>query len=163
MVVAPPAYVEAMEPDLVQAAQHRGSKGRLLVISAPSPSKAGLLAPHWIECPGALVFELGGGVASIYARLARRLLSEAGKTELEATAVRQQVAALVRKAGDWPENDRRPVSDHEVLQFIRSELLATPGQSRSGLLRKFRDSGRRCQMERFNRLFAQVAEEGGRG
>ncbi|WP_224246044.1 hypothetical protein [Hyalangium gracile] len=163
MIVAPPAYVEAMEPDLVRAGQHRRSKQKLLVVSTSSPLQAGPLGAYWIECPGALVFELGGGVASLHARVARHLLLESRKTGLEVQAVREQVAALSRKAGDWPENTRSPVTDHEVLQFIRSELRDTSGQSRSSLLRKFRDSGRKCQMERFNRLFATLKEGGVRG
>ncbi len=102
-------------------------------------------------------------MASLYARVARQLLLDARKTGLEVQAVREQVATLSRKAGDWPENLRTPVTDHEVMQFIRSELREAPEQSRSGLLRKFRDSGRKCQMERFNRLFAMQAERRGHG
>lgn len=163
MIVAPPTYVDAMEPDLIRAGQCGRSKEKLLVISSASSLQSGPLGTHWIECPGALVFKLGGGVASLYARVARRVLHGAWKTGLEAQAVREQVAALIRQAGDWPENLRRPATDQEVLQFIQTELRAAPEQSRSGLLRKFRDSGRRCQMERFNRIFATVAERGGRG
>jgi hypothetical protein len=163
MVVAPPAYVEAMELDLIRVVQHQRSKSRLLVVSAPSRLQDGPLGPHWIACPGTLVSQVGGGVASLYARLARRLLKESGRTELDPTVVRERVDGLVRKAGDWPENTRRRAGDSEILRFIWSQLRKTPGQSRSALLRKFRDSQRKCQMERFNRLFAQVSEEIGRG
>jgi hypothetical protein len=163
MIVAPPAYMEAMEPDLVRARQGGCAEEKLFVVSGASPLQGGPLGAHWIECPGALIFELGGGVASLYARVARRLLLDADKTSLEAPAVREQVAALTRKAGDWPENRRTQVSDQEILHFIRNELRHTPGQSRSGLLRKFRNSGRKCQMERFNRLFTMLEEGKGRG
>jgi len=154
MIVAPPSYIEAMEPDLVRASQRGHGRERLLVVSSASPLQAGPLGAHWIECPGALVFALGGGVASLYARVARQLLLEAPKTGLQTPAVRERVAALSRRAGDWPENLRTPVPDEEVLRFIRNELEENPEQSRSALLRKFRNSGRKCQMERFNRLFA---------
>jgi hypothetical protein len=163
MIVAPSAYVEAMELDLIRASQRWLSPENLFIVSSSSSLKTGLLGAHWIECPGALVFQLGGGVASLYARVARQLLLDARKTGLEAQAVRKQVATLSRKAGDWPENLRTPVTDQEVVQFIRSELREAPEQSRSGLLRKFRDSGRKCQMERFNRLFAMQAERRGHG
>lgn len=163
MIVAPPAYVDAMEDDLVLAGQRRHSDDQLLIVSGSSPLQAGPLGACWIECPGALVFALGGGVASLYARVARQLLLAARQTGLKAPAVREQIAELSRKAGDWPENTRTPVTDQEVTQFIRSELREDRRQSRSGLLRKFRDLGRKCQMERFNRLFATVDQGGGRG
>lgn len=163
LIVAPPAYVEAMEFDLLRAIQRVRSPEKFLVVSSSSSLRDGPLSAHWIECPGALVFGLGGGVASLYARVARELLLAFPKTRLEAHAVRDQVAALSRKVGDWPENLRTPATDQEVLQFIRNELRARPGQSRSGLLRKFRDLGRKCQMERFNRLFAMQQEGRARG
>jgi hypothetical protein len=163
MIVAPPAYVEAMEPDLVRAGQRGSFNERLFVISNSPALQAGPLGAYWIECPGTLVFELGGGVASLYARMARQLLVDARRTSLESQAVRKQAAELVRKAGIWPENRRNPVTDEEVLKFIRRELREAPEQSRSGLLRKFRDSRKKCQMERFNRLFATVQEGRARG
>lgn len=158
MVVAPSAYVEAMESDLARIVQGPGARKRLLVVSTSSSLQQGPLGPYWVECPGTLARTLGGGMASLHARLARHILGEARETQLEVPAVKERVAALVRKAGHWPENNRAPVSDDEVLRFIRSELHKQPGQSRTGLLRQFRDSGRKCQMERFNRLFADVTD-----
>ncbi|KFE70246.1 hypothetical protein [Hyalangium minutum] len=153
MIVAPSTYVDAMEPDLVRASQLGHSQQKLFVISSDSPLQTGPLGAHWIKCPGALVFALGGGVASLYARVARHVLLEARRTGLELSAVRERVAELSRKTGGWPENLRSPVTDGEVLQFIRNELEENPRQSRSGLLQRFRNSGQKCQMERFNRLY----------
>ncbi|MET7295403.1 hypothetical protein ABZS79_25235 [Streptomyces griseoloalbus] len=96
---------------------------------------------------------LGGTLTSLNVRMAASWLQHCEDSQLTSettsSAWHEWASAVPR-----PEQlNRQPMTDAEVIAFIRQETGAQPGISRTRLLRILRDSGRACEQSRFATLF----------
>jgi hypothetical protein len=156
LIVASPAYVDAMEDDLVAAVGHVRNRGAVLIVSSRSPSDKALLST-WIPSLGALQSSLGGALVSLHARVARHLILSTTPRNFR----KEKLADMTTKLGEGVVSSVKraagsAVSDDDVIAFIRQRLAADPKGSHTRLLRELRDSGQACEQGRFRRLFKQV-------
>ena len=156
LIVASPAYVDAMGEDLLRAARVMHDPNRLAIISAPAgfPEE---LERHLVPSQAPLRAELGGALTSLHARVARDILEDAvAARPLDARALAKQFRDRVARCPRSMVPDRRSATDEEVLEFISRERLRTPQARHTRLLRLFRDGGSACEQSRFRRLFEEA-------
>lgn len=158
LVVASPDYVRAMEPDLLAARGLLTDPQRLVVISNRTALEGGVLTEHLVPVDQHAKPVVGGTMQGLNARVALALLRGLGEARLDATTLRSHYAAMTRDASNPALPKRDPVTDDQVLAFIREELAASPNAKQTNLLRKLRDSGRQCEQGRFRRLYQRVTQ-----
>lgn len=153
LVVASPAYLEALERDLVDVVSLGHGHIRLvLVTSAPGPADPSL-HPHWVPTAAALRMKLGGALTSLHVRVARRLIQKISPLDFDANHARAHIERLLARSPKVPTHHRHRADDEDVLGYIRKALRANPSASHTGLLREYRASGRACEQSRFRELF----------
>jgi len=102
---------------------------------------------------------LGGTATGLTMRMARNWLDTLEGSTLASPARLQQWCAWaesVRRDDTWK---RQPLTDSQVLQFIRDARTADPKLSRTKALRTLRDSGRACEQRRFADLYRMTGAE----
>lgn len=151
MLVASPAYVAALEADLVSAlcTQRR----RFIVVTSKLGRQSAALHDVWVPATAGLRMSLGGALTSLHARVARRLIENVEPAKLDAHGAREHVARLAARAPALPRFQRDKSDDDDVQTFIRAALLSEPGASHTRLLREYRAAGRACEQSRFRDLF----------
>ncbi len=99
---------------------------------------------------------LGGTLTSLNVRMAASWLQHCEDSRLTSETTSSawyEWASAVPK----PEQlNRQPMTDVQVIAFIRHEMGTQPGVSRTRLLRILRDSGRACEQSRFASLFKRT-------
>jgi hypothetical protein len=158
LVVASPDYVRAMEPDLLAARDRLTNPDRLVVISNGTALEGGALTEHLIPVDQHARAVVGGTMQGLNARVALALLRGLGRARLDATTLRSHYAAMTRDASTPALPKGEPMTDDQVLAFIREELAASPNAKQTRLLRKLRDSGRSCEQARFRGLYQRVTQ-----
>jgi hypothetical protein len=161
VVVASANYIAAMKDDLVATRKRLESPGRLIVVSGRSSLSGGDLAEHWIPSEAVLLASVGGARGSLHARVARKILEEAPKWELDARTLRERYARLISRAPDLERHNREPMTDSAVGRYITRAIAQDQSVPHTRLLRQLRASGRACEQKRFRRLYFQVMEERG--
>lgn len=156
LVVASPAYVEAMVYDLEASLSHVRERGAVFVISSRVP-RGTELESNWIQSSGALQGAVGGALVSLHARVARHLILAMPPRDF----VKENLAHMTKKLDDeaGPATKRvarSQMSDNDVVAFISKRVTADPKASHTRLLRELRESGQACEQGRFRRLFKQV-------
>ncbi len=160
LVAASRPYLRAVSADLVRFERKR--PGQLLVISAgmkgnePTP---GQLLP----VGGRLRTHLGGSMMSLNVRVAEALIEQQQGQPMTFESCKRALARLNQKAEDLPSFDRVPLSDEEVLQFVRTELDRITDATWSAMLRTLRSQGRACEQKRFRRLALSLIQEEAHG
>jgi hypothetical protein len=102
---------------------------------------------------------VGGAMQGVNARIAHRIVSQHDAWFPEKDRLRELIALWLASVEPLPKYARTPMTDDEVLSFIRMESAGDAPPSRSRLLRRLRDSGRACEQQRFGRLHsAYVAQ-----
>jgi hypothetical protein len=152
MVVASPAYVDAMADDLTALACG-GSTVRLMIVTSTFGTDDGPLRDHWIPTSAALRMVLGGALTSLHTRVARRLIEKISPSDLDATSARRHIERLAARAPELPTLRRERSDDAPVQNFIREALRQDAAASHTRLLREYRASGRACEQGRFRELF----------
>jgi hypothetical protein len=149
-------YLRALTPDLIVARERLSSPERLLVLCGGAPADHPLAENlvRW-DTRAQLV---PGALASMNARVARRLLQEMQPRRLSLAAAREHVAGWAKTAPARARPVRLRVSDDVVLAFIRDRLVSWPLPSPSALHREFRDSGFACERLRFLSLLRVTTE-----
>jgi hypothetical protein len=156
LLIASPAYVEAMADDLAVAVRMIRNRGAVFVISSRAPSGA-VLSSSWIPSSSALQRSLGGALVSLHARVARHLILTTPPRDFRKERLAHMTKKLSEEAS--PVVKRTPgtqMSDEEVIAFILPRIAADAKASHTRLLRELRDSGQACEQGRFRRLFMQV-------
>jgi hypothetical protein len=156
LVVAAPRYVAALEDDLVEALGLLRNHEKLLIVSGMPGPVVEVLRGSWVPSVASLQSSLGGARTSLHARLARRIIAEAGECGLEATAVRERFQELAHRAPPPPRYDRTVVDDDEVRRFVVAQLRENPGATHTRALRDFRSTGHACEQSRFRRIFRET-------
>jgi hypothetical protein len=157
LVIASPSYLEAIEADLLEAAE-RLEKRSLLVIVAAGCRKAGPLAPYLVDCDSRFQAALGGARMSLNQRVARHVLLNSPPWPWSANGFSETLAATCAKKDRGPARTGKKLSDDDVKQFLRTKLRSDPGSRPTGLRRELRSSGISCEQKRFKALFHEVAE-----
>jgi hypothetical protein len=155
LVVASPDYLEALEDDLSKAVRAL-SDSNLLLIASAGMRTFGKLTDHLLPCDARLQAFLGGTRASLNIRIAKRLLQYMGRGRISLERQKTQLGRLLSKQPPIEQYRRRVVTDEQIRKFIRLELSRNRVESRSLLLRKFRDSGRACEQSRFAGLYRDM-------
>jgi hypothetical protein len=149
-------YLRALTPDLVAARECLSSRERLIVLCGGAPIDHPL-ADNLVRWDTRAQV-VAGALASMNARVARRLLTEVQPRRLTLDSARERVAGWATTAPSRTRPERRRVSDDEVREFIRDRLAVTPRSSPSALHREFRDSGLACERLRFLSLLQAMTE-----
>jgi hypothetical protein len=150
-------YLRALTPDLLSARERLSAPHRLLVLCGGA-SEAHPLADNLVRWDSRVQI-VDGALASMNARVVRRLLHEVHPGHLTLTAARKRVASWATTAATRSRPERQRVSDSEVCEFIRDRMAAAPSLSPSALHREFRDSGLACERLRFLSLLRAISEE----
>lgn len=158
LVLASPSYLNAMAADLEDARSELRGRGALLIVSSRAPEVAPSLRSCWVPSRATHRAEVGGALISLHARVARRLLLEIAPKDF----TKENLCTMSDKldqvgTGGAPRQARAPMSDEEVVRFIRDRLAADPKIGHTRLLRELRASGRACEQARFRRIFIETA------
>jgi hypothetical protein len=156
LIIASPAYVEAMADDLAVAVGMVRNRGAVFVISSRAPSFAEL-SSSWVPSSSALQRSLGGALVSLHARVARYLILTTPPRDFRMERLVHMTKKLSEEAGPAVKRaSGTQMSDEEVIAFIRRRVAADAKASHTRLLRELRESGQACEQGRFRRLFMQV-------
>lgn len=158
LVVGSSDYVGAMEEDLLAAAGALRDSSQLIVVSTPARLAQNGLRSHVVPSDARLQASLGGARPSLHARVARKIIVEAGEWDLNVDVLRARYARVLARSPELEKFDRQTMTDEEVSKFIRAERRRNPTLSCTRLLRTLRDSGRACEQARFKGLVHQVSE-----
>lgn len=150
LLVLSSAYATAMHSDLVAL----GGRGDDVLMIGGAVDVDGI---RRLPADRSLRTALGGTATGLTMRMARAWLDSLDGVCLT-SPVRlqhwQAWAASVRREESWA---RQPLTDEQVLQFVREARSADPTLSRTRALRELRDSGRACEQSRFAELYRRVA------
>ena len=158
IVVAPERYLDAVQDDLTAAAARFPDPEFLMIISAGTKT-LGELDRFLIPCDARLQPLVGGIRRTLNIRLARKIVSESRSVPRLAD-LRRSYHKLLDKQPPLPIYDRRPMTDTQVLAYIRRELRRKADQAHTPLLRKLR--GSRFCMRVFSVQRTLQASSGGR-
>ncbi|WP_432065248.1 hypothetical protein [Streptomyces sp. C10-9-1] len=96
---------------------------------------------------------LGGTLTSLNVRMAASWLQHCEDRRLTSTATSNSWHQWAASASNPERHNREPMSDEEVIAFIKRGIASSARASRTRLLRDLRDSGRACEQSRFAGLF----------
>jgi hypothetical protein len=156
VVVASPSYVQAMEVDLCEARSRLCHPGRLVVISNRAKLAGGSLSESLVAVDDRARTVVGGSMLALNAKVALALLGRLETGPLDTPTFRSIYANMTLGAQPLPRPKRQPLTDDQVLAFIREELATSPGIERTRLLRKLRDTDHACGQDRFRSLYQRV-------
>lgn len=157
LVVASAAYGQVLSPDLGRAAA-TARASRLALLSAGlriSPGIEALLVPSDARYKSIV----GGQMHSLNVRLAQLALEQADDWYPDTSALRALFSSRLESLPSMPSFDRTPMSDDDVILYIREQLTENPRAGHTTLLRQLRASGRACEQSRFKRLFEATKSE----
>lgn len=158
LLIASPAYLLAIETDLLDAVSRLAASGQLIIVSSSVPHLSSGLEHRRVASNARLRSIVQGSMVSLHARVARWLIQTAAEHHFELAAVKDKVATASRELPPPPKYERRPATDEEVRMFLRSRMRAEPKTSHTRLLRAWRSAGHACEQSRFRELFREVQE-----
>lgn len=150
-------YLEAVQQDLVMAAQQLNSASQLILISSSGTASAEGMdgrIPISVDWQHAL----GGSRLSLNVRMARHLVRCASDHGWNRNEIAQLLSNPPRSV-DRHAAPRVRVTDDEVVAFIKAARRSAPSISKSRLLRGLRESGYACEQGRMGALFHRAAEQ----
>lgn len=156
-IIASAPYLQATAADVAAAAAALSDPTRLALFSAGARS-VGEAEPFLLPYDLRMREKVGGAAMSLNVRVARKLLAEGGDLARPAlvAALGRMNTGLARPATP----QRSPMSDEEVVSFVRAQLLQEPGLRCTPLLRRLRDvENRACEQKRFGELYRHVRDE----
>lgn len=156
LVVASPAYLLAVQDDLLGAVSALSIHGSLLLVSSETRGLVPELQQRRISSNARLTHIVQGSLLSLHARVARWLIETSGQHRFRMDAMNDMVSAAVRQSPELVRHDRQAATDDEVLQFMQTRIAADRRSSHSRLLREWREAGRACEQSRFRALFRQL-------
>ncbi|MFE6739047.1 hypothetical protein [Streptomyces tubercidicus] len=152
LMVLSEVYASAMEEELLALGV---LGGEALLIGGVRE----IIGVHRVPADAGLRHALGGTLTSLNVRMAASWLERAQGGTLMSQATRNswnQWAAATTKPQRY---NREPMSDEDVIVFIKRETAKVPGISRTRLLRILRDGGRACEQSRFANLYKMTMGE----
>ena len=165
LVVLPQEYLKAIRSDLVRAREAIADPQRLLIVSVGTERVDGLrehLVPGDARLQQLFATDTSSGrttMVSLNAKIARKIIEDRSSFPLELTTQCQRFAGWLTELKPLPKFNRTPMTEEQVKQFIRQEIVQNKQTSATQLLRKLRNSGRACEQSRFKQTFKEVMEE----
>ncbi len=165
LLVLSSSYLRACRADVAQAvAAHSRSivlapsaQGSLRFQHAAPPFDARLLTTAADRQNGLPRPITSGTRMSLNVRAATLLVRRLGEGPITRDAACRYLGELTEKQAPLRQFGGDHHDDESVQRFIRSALAEDPTGTKSGLLRRFRDAGNKCEQKRFGRLFDHVA------
>ncbi|MGV9761702.1 hypothetical protein ACWDUC_38690 [Streptomyces tricolor] len=114
---------------------------------------------HRIPADAGLRRALGGTLTSLNVRMAASWLQHCEDRQLTSAATSNSWRRWAVGESRPEKHNRTPMTDDEVVMFIRQQIASRPGSSRTRLLRLLRDEGQACEQSRFAKLYIQTVEE----
>ncbi|MER5280110.1 hypothetical protein ABT025_30855 [Streptomyces sp. NPDC002809] len=102
---------------------------------------------------------LGGTLTSLNVRMAASWLEHCEDGRLTSTATSDSWQRWASDVAEPERYNRTPISDEDVMAFIKRENASHPGISRSRLLRALRDGNQACEQSRFANLYIRAMGE----
>lgn len=99
---------------------------------------------------------LGGTLTSLNVRMAASWLQHCQDGQLTSTATSDSWNKWAATESRPEQHNRRPMTDEQVIAFIRKQTSSHPGISRTRLLRLLRDGGQACEQSRFATLYIKT-------
>ncbi|MGW7664130.1 hypothetical protein [Streptomyces sp. NPDC054756] len=99
---------------------------------------------------------LGGTLTSLNVRMAATWFQHCQDGQLTSTATIDSWNKWATSESRPEQHNRRPMTDEQVIAFIRTETSSHPGISRTRLLRLLRDGGQACEQSRFANLYIKT-------
>ncbi len=161
LVALPQSYLFAVADDLRATVKTVRIAERLAVLSVGGSVPAEV-EPNFLVTGAKLQSVAGGSLGSLNARLARILITKLASKPMTLERCKRVLGELSKLAPETVPLARLKMTDDEVVDAIRHYLKANPMSSATGLLRRFRESGRACKHSRFVSLYRQIngAENG---
>lgn len=153
LVVASADYIAAMEKDLLSAIERLASRESLVVVTGRDRLASQHLLPWVVPSDARLQAAVGGARTSLHARVARKILQEVHRWDLDATTLRTRFEALLDRSPAPETYDRERMTDAAVAAFIRRAVHVEPAVSCTALLRRLRREGHACEQGRFKRMY----------
>ncbi|MEU8294126.1 hypothetical protein [Streptomyces pseudogriseolus] len=149
LLVLSEVYAAAMQNDLEALSS---MKAEALLIGGARD------LPHLPRVPAdaSLRSALGGTLTSLNARMAAWWLEHCSDSRLTAPETWDKLNKWVSEVSKEERYQRTPMTDQNVIAFIREGLAQNPSYSRTRLLRMLRDQGLACEQKRFAELYATV-------
>ncbi len=149
-------YVRALAPDLGRAANELNSRDLMSIVSVGARRRSFQdIRDRFLPTDSRVEGLLGGARVSLNIRIVRALL-ERGPRDLTTPELARLIEELNARAPERRVIDGVAMSDESVRSFISRELQADATNSKTRLLRKFRDMGFACEQKRFSMLFESV-------
>jgi hypothetical protein len=148
------SYAHAMAPDILAAS--RVGRNHLALVSVGLSTAAVPLGLGEIALPvqAKLKRLVGGAMQGVNARIVHRIVSQYENWFPDTRRLQDLIEGWLQSTDPLPKYTRSPMSDDDVLSFIRLNFACDKRPSKTSLLRKLRDSGRACEQQRFGRLYA---------
>ena len=150
-----PYYLDAISEDLARARQQLANPQNLIVIST-GKKRHGDLNGNVLSAPADLQTLLGGALVSLSVRLAAEVLKSIPAEKLCLDEVRDFIIDLRAEAKPRDIPKRDPMTDSDLVRFIKKSADSKVTPSYTALLRSLRNSGRACEMKRFRELFRKT-------
>jgi len=157
LIVASPSYLEAIENDILEAAESLAHPSRLVIIAAGA-RKSGALAPFLVDCDSRFQAALGGARMSLNQRIARHILVNSPPWPWGAEGFSGTLASTCQQLDSPPYRPGKKLTDSEVKRYLQKKISSDPRCRPTGLLRELRSSGISCEQKRFKALFHEVEE-----
>ncbi|MCZ4100783.1 hypothetical protein [Streptomyces sp. H39-C1] len=102
---------------------------------------------------------LGGTLTSLNVRMAASWLEHCEDNRLTSAATSGSWQQWASGVAEPERYNRKPMSDEDVIEFIKRERASHSGISRTRLLRALRDDGKACEQSRFANLYIRTVGE----
>lgn len=159
MFALSPRYLDAISVDLVKAREVLRNPRNLIIISH-GLKRHGVLNENIVSPAADIQNVVGGGLVSLNVSVAAKVIHSIPRDNLTIDKARVFIDQLKATTTPRVYPIRRSVSDAQVVQFIIKELVKRKTTtSYSGLLSKFRASGKACEMKRFRQLYQQLTSK----
>lgn len=157
LVVGSPPYLKAVQEDLVAAISALRDSDRAAVVSSGGRDRLPRLDANLLDVDARLQSIVGGAMPALNVRIARDLLERDARRRdsngLSLSWAQQTYGRLQAELEEFRYPERKKLSDRDVLTFIASEVRRDHSSTKTGLLRKLRESGQACEQSRFATLF----------
>lgn len=152
LVIGSPAYVGAIEADLLVAMSRLHSSSAVVIVTSKVPSGDSALVANHVCSSARLLSRVGGTRIGLHARVAADVLRTSVRIGFDGGALREHYERVAARCPPAPTFDRRTMTDDEVRRFIHESSVATY----SAALRTLRQSGYACEQKRFRHLFQTI-------
>lgn len=157
LVVTSKTYLNAIHDDLVSGIGELRDPSQLSIVCAGVQNLEGL-QQHLVPCDARFQKMIGGARRSLNTRLAKKIIAES-RTPPMSDKLSRRYRKLLESQPPIDRYDREPMSDDEVKNFIREQLVRDLSLKHTPLLRLLRETNRACEQKRFAALYRQVSEE----